>query len=56
MTIPVGVSACARNSIGQDKLSDLALFSIEKKILKSINYEEVINTFAQSKSRKKIFQ
>lgn len=68
LTIPV-TSACAersfsklkiiksylKHSIGQDKLSALALLSIEQDISKTINYEEIMNAFAENKSRKKLF-
>lgn len=41
-----------RNSIGQDKLSHLASFSINRELFDAINFDVVINDFASSKARK----
>lgn len=41
-----------RASMGQDRLNALALLSIEAKLVQEINYEDLINVFAQAKSRK----
>lgn len=68
LTIPV-TSSCAersfsklkliktylRNKLGQDKLSDLALISIEQEISSNIDYQQLLDVFASKKSRKKIF-
>ncbi|KAL4119358.1 hypothetical protein QTP88_012174 [Uroleucon formosanum] len=68
LTIPV-TSACAersfsklkliktylRNKLSQDKLSDLALISIEQEISNNIDYQNLLETFASKKSRKKCF-
>jgi len=68
LTIPV-TSACAersfsklkliktylRNRLGQDKLSELALISIEEEVSSTIDYKHLIDIFASKKSRKKIF-
>ena len=44
-----------RNSLAQDKLSNLALFlSIENNILKSLNTTEFTNIFVNMKTRKKL--
>ena len=43
-----------RNSLAQDKLSNLALLSIENNILKSLNTTEITNIFVNMKTRKKI--
>uniref|UniRef100_A0A2S2PYQ8 Zinc finger MYM-type protein 1 n=1 Tax=Sipha flava TaxID=143950 RepID=A0A2S2PYQ8_9HEMI len=69
LTIPV-TSACAersfsklkltktylRNRLGQDKLSELALISIEEEISSTIDYKHLIDIFASKKSRKKMFR
>lgn len=68
LTIPV-ISACAkrsfsklkliknysRNSLSQEKLSVLALISIEDEISSTIDYKNLIDNFASKKSRKKKF-
>ena len=41
-----------RNSLAQDKLSNLALLSIENNILKSLNTTEITNIFVNMKTRK----
>ena len=43
-----------RNSLAQDKLSNLALLSIENNILKSLNTTEMTNIFVNMKTRKKL--
>ena len=43
-----------RNSLAQDKLSNLALLSIEKNVLKSLNTTEITNMFVNMKTRKKL--
>ncbi|KAL4150139.1 hypothetical protein QTP88_003973 [Uroleucon formosanum] len=67
LTIPV-TSACAersfsklkliktylRNRLGQDKLSELALISIEEEVSSTIDYKHLIDTFTSKNSRKKI--
>ncbi|KAL4112057.1 hypothetical protein QTP88_015905 [Uroleucon formosanum] len=44
-----------RNTISQDKLSKLALISIENKIAESLDYNDIIDIFASQKARKKTF-
>ena len=41
-----------RNTMGQDRLSDLALVSIENEIGKTLDYESLIKEFAEKKVRK----
>lgn len=41
-----------RSKIGQERLSSLAILSIEYDIAKSIDYADVIDRFAQTKARK----
>ena len=43
-----------RNSLAQDKLSNLALLSIENNLLKSLNTTEIKNIFVNMKTRKKL--
>ena len=38
--------------MGQDRLSDLALLSIEKELVETINSDDVIANFVSAKSRK----
>lgn len=44
-----------RNSMNEGRLSDLAIISIEHIISESINYDDIIEDFVNSKSRKKTF-
>lgn len=68
LTIPVSVASgersfsklkiiknYLRNSMNQDRLSGLAIISIENKIAEKINYDEVVNEFASQKVRKGVF-
>ena len=41
-----------RNSLAQDKLSNLALLSIKNNILKSLNTTEITNIFVNMKPEK----
>lgn len=41
-----------RNAMGQERLSGLAVLSIEAEIAANLNYEEVLKTFSAMKSRK----
>ena len=43
-----------RNYLAQDKLSYLALLSIENNILKSLNTTDITNIFVNMKSRKQL--
>jgi hypothetical protein len=65
LTICVSVASCERSfsklnliltysraSMGQERLSDLALLSIEKELVETINFDDVIDNFASAKSRK----
>ena len=42
-----------RNSLGQDKLSTLALLQIEAEFMESLDYDEIIENLAANKARKK---
>lgn len=42
-----------RSAVGQDKLCDLSLMTIEANLTKNINFEKVVAEFAKLKSRKK---
>lgn len=44
-----------RSTLAQDKLSDLALLSIENDIAQALSYEEIIKKFANAKVRKQRF-
>lgn len=44
-----------RNAMSQDRLSQLAIISIEKEIANSIDYDDVIEDFASKKARMKKF-
>jgi hypothetical protein len=44
-----------RNKLNQDKLSDLVLIFIEQEISNNIDYQNLLETFASKKSRKKCF-
>ena len=44
-----------RNTMGQDRLSALAVISIENELLKTIDFSDIISTFADQKCRRKAF-
>lgn len=44
-----------RNSMRQDRLCNLAILSIENSMARSLNFDDVIDTFAEQKARKKDF-
>lgn len=44
-----------RNSMGQDRLRNLAILSIENSMPRSLNFDDLIDTFAEQKARKKEF-
>jgi len=65
LTIPVSIASCERSfsklklilsytrvSMGQDRLSDLALLSVERETLEKTDFDDVIDQFATVKSRK----
>jgi len=41
-----------RNTMTQERLSALAVLSIETKIANNLNYEDILKTFSEAKSRK----
>lgn len=41
-----------RSTMKQDRLSDLAILSIEKEMFESIDYDTIIDKFADMKARK----
>jgi hypothetical protein len=43
-----------RSSLSQEKLNSLALLYIEAEIMNTINYDDIIDDFANKKSRKKV--
>jgi hAT family C-terminal dimerisation region len=65
LTISVSIASCERSfsivklilthlraSIVLERWSDLALLSIEKELVETINFDDVIDNFASAKSRK----
>lgn len=44
-----------RNSMGQDRLSNLAILSIENSMARNLNFDDIITTFAEQKVRRKEF-
>ncbi|GBM61243.1 hypothetical protein AVEN_145419-1 [Araneus ventricosus] len=65
LTIATSIASCERSfsklklilsyvraSMGQKRLCDLALFSIEKAVTEKTDFNEIINTFASLKARK----
>jgi len=65
LTIAVSIASCERSfsklkliltylraSMGQDRLSDLALLSVEKETVDKIDFDTVIDQFALTKARK----
>ncbi|XP_055874546.1 uncharacterized protein LOC129924311 [Biomphalaria glabrata] len=65
LTISVSVASCERSfsklkiiltylraSMGRERLSDLVLLSIEKELVETINFDDVIDNFASARSRK----
>lgn len=65
LTIAVSIASCERSfsklklilsylraSMGQDRLSDLALLSVEKETAEKIDFDDIINKFASMKARK----
>ncbi|XP_056392625.1 zinc finger MYM-type protein 1-like [Hyla sarda] len=68
LTICVSVASCERSfsklkliknylrsTMGQSRLSDLALLSVESELVQTIDFDEVINSFAALKARKAKF-
>src|SRR5207253_1200510 len=65
LTIPVSVASCERSFsklklvknclrllMGQDRLSHLAMLSIESKVASNINFDNLLQEFASAKCRK----
>lgn len=65
LTIPVSVASgertfsklkliktYLRNTMGQERLNNLAIISIEKDLAKDIDYDDVITDFVNAKARK----
>lgn len=44
-----------RSSIGENRLNSLALLSIEAELVSKINFNDIIEEFANKKSRRKLF-
>ncbi|KYN00707.1 Zinc finger MYM-type protein 1, partial [Cyphomyrmex costatus] len=65
LTLPITIASCERSfsklkliktylrsSIGQHRLTNLGILSIENSISKQLNYEDIIDEFASRKARK----
>ena len=65
LTISVSIASCERSfsklklilsylraSMGQNRLTDLALLSVEREMLENINFDAIIDKFAATKARK----
>ena len=46
------IKSYLRNSMSQQRLTGLAILSIEKEISEKMNYENIVQKFATEKSRK----
>ena len=44
-----------RKTMGQDRLSALAILAIENELLKTIDFSDIITAFAEAKCRRKDF-
>lgn len=65
ITMPVTTASCERSfsklkivksylrsSIGQERLTNMSIISIEKDVAKTLNYDDIIDVFANEKARK----
>jgi len=41
--------------MGQDRLSNIAILNIERVVINKLDLEKIISTFADSKTRRKLF-
>ena len=48
------LKTCLRSTITEDRLSNLAILSIESNIAQTIDFDNVISTFALMKKRRKL--
>jgi len=48
------IKSALRSTMGQTRLSSLALLSIESELTNSLDFTEIVNDFAAKKSRKKV--
>lgn len=44
------------NSMDEERLSDLAIVSIENDVVDLLEYDDIIDTFSAAKARKKTFE
>ena len=49
------IKSYLRSTMSQERLSELAILSIEKKMLEKIDYKSLINNFASKRARKMKF-
>jgi hypothetical protein len=50
------IKSYIRSTMSQKRLNELAILSIEKKILENLKYKNLINNFASQKARRLIFK
>jgi hypothetical protein len=68
LTIAISIASCERSfsklkliltylraSMGQGRLADLALLSVERKVTEQTNFDDLIDMFARAKARRKEF-
>ena len=68
LTIPVSVASAERSfsklkliksylrsTMSQERLSDLAILSIERELLRNIDFESLVNEFLEKKGRQIMF-
>lgn len=46
------VKSYLRSFIGQERLTNMSIISIEKDVAKTLNYDDIIDVFANEKARK----
>ncbi|CAK9806101.1 hypothetical protein ANTPLA_LOCUS4768 [Anthophora plagiata] len=46
------IKNCLRNTLGQDKLSNLSMLSIDSDVTNCVDFNELINNFAAKEARK----
>ena len=50
------IKTCHRSTTMEDRLTSLALISIESACVRSLDYNDIIDVFTTAKARKKIFE
>ena len=49
------IKSYLRSRMGPSRLNGLAIMTIEHELARTINFEDLIDTFAKAKARKKLF-